>query len=62
VCAVCALRLRLCYGNTRCALCQAALDEIVLARWRPGGPPDWGDYAARLGRLTARLYTALAAA
>ena len=53
VCALCALRLRLCYGDDKCPLCKAPAAEVVICWWSPR-VPDWGAFAARLGSLSSK--------
>jgi len=57
VCAICALRSRLCYGVTTCPLCKAGWEEVAVVPVGVGGVttlPDWGDLAARLPALTTK--------
>ena len=55
-CALCTLRLRLCYGKEECALCKLHLDAVVVTPWRPD-LPDWQffldhpDCVARSGKF-----------
>ncbi|KAK9815654.1 hypothetical protein WJX72_007454 [[Myrmecia] bisecta] len=58
VCARCSLRMRLCYGDMKCSLCKTDLPEVVMARWRPQGIPDWSAYEARRKGLWQRPHWA----
>ncbi|KAG1677941.1 hypothetical protein FOA52_001359 [Chlamydomonas sp. UWO 241] len=55
VCARCSLRMRLCYGDTRCPLCKAVNTEVVVCRLPPVGPrPTFAQLTASRGELWAR--------
>ncbi|KAL0033761.1 hypothetical protein WJX77_004297 [Trebouxia sp. C0004] len=51
VCERCSLRLIMLYQDTRCPLCKADLEQVVMAQWTDPEPHDWPQYASRLRQL-----------
>ncbi|KAL0029599.1 hypothetical protein WJX79_007267 [Trebouxia sp. C0005] len=51
VCERCSLRLIMLYQDTRCPLCKADLEQVVMAQWINPEPHDWPQYASRLRQL-----------
>ncbi|CAG9467803.1 unnamed protein product [Pedinophyceae sp. YPF-701] len=47
MCGMCHLRMRLCYNNRRCSMCNADMSRCVLVYWGEHGPADFHEYEAQ---------------